>query len=812
MYGIQNTNQDWTVAWAERVINNHLTLFKQKKAKSEDKSMSSSNGRPQWSRKVRAKQLRNASAPPSHFRKIHPQRSGHKSTAAQSRNGTTKKRKRATNDDDDGNDDDDAGKKRKNAYGGGGEVTGTNTGFLDVVDGFHAILSSTRAKGSSGSSTHAALADVFEWIGDAVIGEFVGRCLLSQFHHAPLSARVFRNLRLAVVTNRNLAQVYEKMGYQRRRYHHGVAGQQNQQQRGDPRKKLKEKADVVEAVVGELVVRLDRQSNDERACALYRGHLDALLATMLQTHFADRTRARQLGVCAGPLSVSFNPFSCLPEEELDVETGELVVLQGSFESEFDAAVHDPSREQELQEKSFADLIDEYKESESVGGIAITHSHHAFADAASDEAQSSPEAVPSSQQQVLTTRALAAMQQLKHDHVLRASKDVFEVFKVYGMTVLAERVSIALAQPHLLQHRGSAEQQQQQSQQKPSLNVTPAMLTRQRQRVLSVANLAYCSALLGVSSTQIFFDKVGQDEPEVDVQRLVEERLRANTLRAFIGFHSAIATTSAAANRQSSLLVNDICRFLQTQVFEESEHESQRAPTIPEREPLLSLMRSIGEAKVFMGSATCDALHLPGERPIPAASPASKTNMAFLLRQCDSDQVENLFETLAKEHEREKRRAQDREREAKQKKKAKNKKSKLETSGDGDAIQGHLAANLTRFQHRRFLFCLEEIVVLFAQRKTDECRRCIASFESELEPCAGSVCFRKWEVSTSTLTLAMRDSFYRLLLHDVCQFHEVVSSSKNTRDGTRITQLRLPMHYTWAKNVARRITTEQDATS
>lgn len=770
----------------------------------------SGSARPKWSRKVRAKQMRNASAP-SHFRKIHPQRAQvHKPTAhasKQTRDGTTKKRKRTT--DDDSDDDDGAGKKRRDAYGGADTGTGNSTGFLDVVDGFHAILSSARAKGSSGSSSHVAFAEVFEWVGDAVIGELVGRCLLSQFHHAPLSARVFRNLRLAVVTNRNLAQVYEKMGYQRRRYHHGAPAGQHSQQRGDPRKKLKEKADIVEAVVGELVVRLDRQSNDERACALYRDHLDALLATMLHAHFADRTRARQLGVCAGPLSVSFNPFSCLPEEQLDEETGELVVLQGSFESEFEAAVHDPSREQELQEKSFADLIDEYKEGESVGGIAIAHSHHAFADAAaSDENNdnSASESVPSSQHQSLTARALAAMKQLAHDHVLRASKEVFEVFKVYGMTVLAERVSIALAQPHLLQHRGSAEQQQL-SQQRSSLNITPAALTHQRQRVLSVANLAHCSALLGISSSQIFFDKVGQDEPEVDLQRVAEERLRANTLRAFVGFHSAIATTSAAANRQSSLLVNDICRFLQAQEAE-FEHRRQKTPSsIPEREPLLSLMRSIGEAKVFMNSATCDALHLPGERPLPASASASKKK-AFLLRQCDSDQVENLFETLAKEHEREKRRAQDREREDKQRKKSKNKKNKLETCEN----QGQLAANLTRFLHRRFLFCLEEIVVLFAQRKTDECRKCMAAFESELEPCASSESFRKWEVSTSTLTLAMRDSFYRLLLHDVCQFHEVVSSSKTTRDGTRITQLRLSLHYTWAKNVARRITSEGDATS
>ncbi|KAG6620368.1 Ribonuclease III domain [Phytophthora cinnamomi] len=134
-----------------------------------------------------------------------------------------------------------------------------------------------------------ALADVFEWLGDAVVGELVGRCLLSQFHRAPLSARVFRNLRLAVVTNCNLARVYDAMGYAAvRRTEDGAAV--------GARLKQKQRADVVEAVVGELVLKLHEQPSKLKLISdptNYRAHLDTLVATMLHLHFAERTRAAE---------------------------------------------------------------------------------------------------------------------------------------------------------------------------------------------------------------------------------------------------------------------------------------------------------------------------------------------------------------------------------------------------------------------------------------------------------------------------------------------------------------------------------------
>ncbi|RLN85000.1 hypothetical protein BBJ28_00010904 [Nothophytophthora sp. Chile5] len=662
------------------------------------------------------------------------------------------------------------------------------------------------------AAASAALAEVYEWLGDAVIGELVGRCLLSQFHRTPLSARVFRNLRLAVVTNRNLAQVHDAMGYGgvRRRSLSALAAD------GTPAAwkplKMKERADVVEAVVGELVLRLHAQKQrpgleDGNA---YRTHLDAVVATMLQTHFAERTRvAAERGetvmAAKGPLSVAFNPFSCLPDEQLDEDTGELVVHDGVFEHE---AFAEQEEEEDELDRSFSDLIEEYKD---VQPTTASAQHHYFP----------PVGVTSTHSKMHEDSGLVqltqrAMLEVNEAHVLRTSSEIFEVFKVYGMAVLSERMSLALALPHVSlssQHRGS-------------FAVTPARLTRQRQLVLSVANLASCAIALGIaqpSASEEDKSGVSVEDEEAAARRLQEQRGRANTLRAFAGFHSAVATTSStAAMQRSNILVSAICATLHGAVIPHAaEEENTITPSsnsgspallgIPEREPLVDLMRAVGETRMFMNSKACDELHAKGERPVPAATSEAKhePQVSLLLRRCDSDQVEDLFDTLEKEQNRQRQLSEAKAAsQQQQKRNAKKKKSHLSTDGTGPAGV-RLPGSLDRFLHRRFLFCLEEIVVLFAQRKTEECRGQIARFEHDLEPCADPASFRKWEVSTSTLTLAMRDSFYRLLLHDVCQFHAVVSSSRSTRDGTRITQLRLPLHYTWAK-VATRITTEQQA--
>ncbi|DBA04313.1 TPA: hypothetical protein N0F65_002075 [Lagenidium giganteum] len=636
---------------------------------------------------------------------------------------------------------------------------------LDVVDHFHSLQAvvavAERRSGVDqlldGSAVAAAaratsFADVFEWVGDAVIGEVVGRCLLAQFHHAPLAARVFRQLRLALVTNENLARVYEHMGYER-----GGATDHSTLPLTRRRRRLKEKADVVEAVVGELMLRLEQQAKDERACQQYREHLDALISATFRLHFADCARRRALGA-SGPLQIAFNPFACLPEEHLDDETGDVVVKDGTFAgSEWEDAT-------ETHGKSFADLLDEYASPETKNrdpDMSATRTpFHAFA-TASAGLDKPPRVVH------------LALEELGDDHVLKVSEEIFEVFKIYGMAVLAERVSFALLHPHM---RSVAQK---------TLHVTPASLTRQRQAVLSVSNLASCAVQLGIAappSGSLVGDAVAQFE---------EERRRANTLRAFVGYLSAIVDIGGEQQRA----VNEICTCLHRTGLPSADTTSLETIYIhiPERQTLSHLRLSLIEARDFMSSKGCDALHRQGERPMP-------TKKTLLLRRCDSNEVEDLFEILAKQE------AQastpphsSSKTTTKQKKKVKVTEPQPRT----------ISANLGRLVHRRFLHCLEDLVVLFAQRKTDECRHQMAAFQSDLEPCAGDF-FGKWAVDSSALTLAMRDSFYRLLAHDLCLFHGVISTSRNTRDGTRITQVRLPLHYSWAKMVGSRVTNEEEA--
>ncbi|KAI9909445.1 hypothetical protein PsorP6_015024 [Peronosclerospora sorghi] len=168
------------------------------------------------------------------------------------------------------------------------------------------------------SSAARERADDYEWLGDAVIGEFVARCLLSHFEHVPLSARVFRHLCLGVVANGNLAKVYDAMDYAT-----SVRRQIPVVARAVTRKR---RANRVEAMVGELVLQVHVET---RHRAKYRAHLDAIVSTMLRTHFRDRILERA-ETTKRTLSVACNWFMCLPEEHLDETTGELIVSDGEF--------------------------------------------------------------------------------------------------------------------------------------------------------------------------------------------------------------------------------------------------------------------------------------------------------------------------------------------------------------------------------------------------------------------------------------------------------------------------------------------------
>ncbi|KAF0753143.1 hypothetical protein AaE_005811, partial [Aphanomyces astaci] len=91
------------------------------------------------------------------------------------------------------------------------------------------------------------------------------------------------------------------------------------------------------------------------------------------------------------------------------------------------------------------------------------------------------------------------------HSLQSSRVMFEVFKLYGLSVLKERISTFLVQST-----------------KPisTPSRSPATLTRVRQQILSIERLAQSASVLSIVST---------DHPT---------KLQANTLRAAVGFASA----------------------------------------------------------------------------------------------------------------------------------------------------------------------------------------------------------------------------------------------------------------------------------
>lgn len=74
----------------------------------------------------------------------------------------------------------------------------------------------------------------------------------------------------------------------------------------------------------------------------------------------------------GPLTVAFNPFACLPQEQLDEATGELQVRDGVFEHEVFA---EQEQDQDQEQRAYTDLIEEYKGAGSSRGDGV---HHYFA--------------------------------------------------------------------------------------------------------------------------------------------------------------------------------------------------------------------------------------------------------------------------------------------------------------------------------------------------------------------------------------------------------------------------------------------------
>ena len=92
-------------------------------------------------------------------------------------------------------------------------------------------------------------------------------------------------------------------------------------------------------------------------------------------------------------------------------------------------------------------------------------------------------------------------------------------------------------------------------------------------------------------------------------RLHEEHGPANTLRAFVGFHSAVAITSTSAIRHINELVDTICTALYDAAF--SSQKEFSALALPssqyrEREPLMAMMQSVSEAQMLFISTVTKA--------------------------------------------------------------------------------------------------------------------------------------------------------------------------------------------------------------
>ncbi|CAI5745265.1 unnamed protein product [Peronospora destructor] len=153
----------------------------------------------------------------------------------------------------------------------------------------------------------------------------------------------------------------------------------------------KEKADVVEAIVGELVL-------------------------------------RQKETIKEPFSIGLNLFTYLPEEQLDETAGKLIVTDGT--------TFDPN---DTKEKTHGDLIHEYKQDkEREKDVLVFHDYLTKTTCRKVENEKMVATMST------TNCITVAMMQMDNNYILRTSSEAFQVFKIYGMAVLSERTSLSLA--------------------------------------------------------------------------------------------------------------------------------------------------------------------------------------------------------------------------------------------------------------------------------------------------------------------------------------------------------------------------------
>ncbi|OQR92402.1 hypothetical protein ACHHYP_03734 [Achlya hypogyna] len=568
--------------------------------------------------------------------------------------------------------------------------------------------------------------EIFEWLGDAVLDELVGRSLLRHVHlfcaatddNDLSNLELFRQLRLALVTNANLSHVHDKLY---------------------PPKytillhplKLKEKADIVEVLVGRIAGRPLRTPADTAT-------LDNVLANMMH--------------------VEFTQWAVQAEADERSKVNQFDLLQELIDSDLSAS------EDEAHEAAPVALVsatpDVHRSPTPVPDNVDPPVYHALVP---------PPSTPSPP----LLAELSALQTLvaTPSHVLQTSRVMFEIFKLHGLSVLKERCSMCLLHDTKLQ-------------------ADPGRLTWARQEVLSLEHLAAAAAALGLVS------------PTADA------RLRANTLRAIVGFAAALAHTGAVdvlvafvvylhrlrtrrmacrasgcargfaavgdvADRDEWLLHEASTCAHTFAHFHRTEWRALPAPT-----PLSALPQSVGATTAFL-----QRRHLP---PCPADE-LTRLQAWLPARWCDLD-AHLVLEPPPKNA----------------------RKRRRSDSDVADAADAARAARkrfasfalLQRFQHRRFLYCLETLVVAFAQDDATGCDAYLHELLRGITPddsdeLAGAIVDTKaCCVTDACLSLALKDGFYRRLLHELCLFHRLLSSSKTVSSGARVTQVRRPKPYTW----------------
>ncbi|ETV95891.1 hypothetical protein H310_10929 [Aphanomyces invadans] len=579
--------------------------------------------------------------------------------------------------------------------------------------------------------------EVFEWVGDAVLDELVGRSLLRHVHifysrhdsstdessrdGAPRVSNLdlFRQLRSSLVSNSNLCAVYDKLFPPRFTILVNPL-------------KLKQKADAVETLVGRISSRHRKSPKDLH-------QLDLILSMMLEVEFTHwAVEQEQIE------RKSFNQFSLL-EHLIDTEdeTDEAATAAAT-----DQAVPSPP-------SSSSNSFD--------NASSPTAPFHAFAAGPSGNAalHTTPDSLPSVAQ-------LHSWAQALHDssHILQSSRVTFEVFKLYGMSVMKERISTFLVQDRSATLSAMG----------------PADLTWIRQSILSIDREAHCASLLSVVA------RGGE----------TSAKLQANTLRAVVGFASAVNCPWVVdavcgllvylhQSPASCLAAGGGCALgtMQTTTHMDLDdlalHEVSTCPNsvatfmatrwrgrLPAVTSLANMPRSV--------AATIEFLH---RRHLPWENSLEIVNQWLPSRWCDLDPFAPSFESQRRKRQRD---------------------DPVVNASDATCRKTHSTfALLQRFSHRRFLYSLEALIISFAQYDTAACRLHLREAAADLEPCIDDlgVC----TVSDVCLSLVFKDSFYRLLMHELVHFHSLDAKSHTKPHGTmRVMQIRRPKGYVWQENV------------